>query len=53
MAIAMAKTIKEERLRRTLPIIKKEIKLVDVAKVCSYGKRSLERKCTARSVSIL
>lgn len=39
----MAKTIKEERLRWVLPIIKKEVKLVDVAKVCPHGKRSLER----------
>jgi len=39
----MAKTIKEERLRWVLPIINKEIKLVDAAKVCPYGKRSLER----------
>jgi len=39
----MAKTIKEERLRWVLPIANKEVKLVDVAKVCPYGKRSLER----------
>lgn len=39
----MAKTIKEERLRWVLPIIKKEVKLVEVAKVCPHGKRSLER----------
>ncbi|MFA6552308.1 MAG: DDE-type integrase/transposase/recombinase [Candidatus Paceibacterota bacterium] len=39
----MAKTIKEERVRWVLPIARKEIKLVDVAKVCPYGKRSLER----------
>ena len=39
----MAKTIKEERLRWVLPIIKGEMKLVDVAKVCPHGKRSLER----------
>lgn len=39
----MAKTIKEERLRWVLPIVKKEIKLVDAARVCPYGKRSLER----------
>lgn len=43
MAISMAKTIKEERLRWVLPIIRKEIRLVDAAKVCPYGKRSLER----------
>jgi len=39
----MAKTIKEERLRWVLPIVRKEVKLVDVAKVCPYGTRSLER----------
>jgi len=39
----MTKTIKEERLRWVLPIVKKELKLVDVAKVCPHGKRSLER----------
>lgn len=43
MAVSMAKTIKEERLRWVLPIIKKEVALVDVAKVCPHGKRSLER----------
>ena len=39
----MAKTIKEERLRWVLPIANQEVKLVDAAKVCPYGKRSLER----------
>ncbi|MCL4405016.1 DDE-type integrase/transposase/recombinase [Patescibacteria group bacterium] len=39
----MAKTIKEERLRWVVPIVQKEIHLVDAAKVCPYGKRSLER----------
>lgn len=39
----MSKTIKEERLRWVLPIVRKEIKLMDVAKVCPYSKRSLER----------
>ena len=39
----MAKTIKEERLRWVLPIFNKQVKLVDVAKVCPYGQRSLER----------
>lgn len=39
----MSKTIKEERLRWVIPIIKKEIKLKDLAKVCPYGKRTLER----------
>lgn len=41
----MSKTIKEERLRWVLPIVNKEIKLIDAAKVCPYGKRSLERWC--------
>jgi len=39
----MAKTIKEERIRWILPIFNKEVRLVDTAKVCPYGKRSLER----------
>lgn len=39
----MAKTIKEERLRWIKPIANKEARLVDAAKVCPYGKRSLER----------
>lgn len=43
MCVHMAKTIKEERLRWVVPIVNKEIKLVDVVKVCPHGKRSLER----------
>lgn len=43
MAIHMAQTIKEERLRWVLPIVKKEVRLVDVTKVCPYSKRTLER----------
>ena len=43
MAICMAKTIKEERLRWVIPIINKGVRLIDAAKVCPYGKRSLER----------
>ena len=43
----MSKTIKEERLRWVLPIERREIKLVDVAKLCPYGKRSLERWAAA------
>ena len=43
MCVNMAKTIKEERLRWVLPIANQEVKLVDAAKVCPYGKRSLER----------
>lgn len=43
MAIHMAKTIKEERLRWVLPIAYKQVRMVDVAKVCPHSKRSLER----------
>jgi len=43
MCIKMPKDIKEERLRWVLPIINKEVKLVDAAKICEYGKRTLER----------
>jgi transposase InsO family protein len=39
----MTKTIKEEKLKWVIPIIRKEVRLVDVSKVCPYGKRSLER----------
>jgi transposase InsO family protein len=39
----MAKTIKEERLRWVLPIAKKDVRLIDVFRVCPYSKRSLER----------
>jgi len=39
----MPEDIKEERLRWVLPIINKQIKLADSAKVCPHGKRSLER----------
>jgi len=47
MAIHMAKTIKEERLRWIKPIAEKQVKLVDVAKVCPHSKRSLERWISA------
>lgn len=43
MAIHMAETIKEERLRWVAPIAQKEIAMVEVARVCPYSKRSLER----------
>jgi transposase InsO family protein len=39
----MVKTIKEERLKWVLPIVKKEVKLIEVTKVCPHSKRSLER----------
>jgi transposase InsO family protein len=43
MAIHMAQTIKEERLRWVLHVSRKEIKLKDAATVCPYGTRTLER----------
>lgn len=43
MSTSMAKTIKEERLRWILPIVRKEIKLADLARACPHSKRSLER----------
>jgi len=43
MCVDMPKTIKEERLRWVLPIINKEIKHKDAAKVCPHSQRSLER----------
>lgn len=43
MCIPMSKTIKEERLRWILPIIRKKVKLVDEVKVCPYSQRTLER----------
>ena len=43
----MSKTIKEERLKWVLPIYNKQIKLVDVVKVCPHSKRSLERWLSA------
>lgn len=39
----MATTVKEERLRWVLPIVRKEVRLSDAAKLCPHGKRSLER----------
>jgi transposase InsO family protein len=43
MCVNMSKTIKEERLRWVLPIYKKEVRLIDVARICPHSKRSLER----------
>lgn len=43
----MAKTMKEERLRWVLPIVKKEVQLTEVAKVFPHGKRTLERWVSA------
>ncbi len=39
----MPNNIKEERLRWILPIIEGQIKIADAARMCKYGKRSLER----------
>jgi transposase InsO family protein len=43
----MPESIQEERLRWVLPIIKKEIKLKDMVKVCPYSRRTLIRWCQA------
>jgi len=43
MSIHMPTTIKEERLRWVLPIVRKEISITNATKVCPHGKRSLER----------
>jgi transposase len=43
MSVKMAKNIQEERLRWIQPIINKEIKLVDIVRVCPYSERSLKR----------
>ena len=43
MVVTMAKTIQEERWRWVKPIINKEMKLVDVARVCPHSSRSLKR----------
>lgn len=39
----MTQTHAEERIRWVLPIINKDMKLSDVARVCPYSKRSLEQ----------
>src|SRR5882762_9811608 len=43
MSVHMAETIKEERLRWVLPIVEKKVRLIDAAKLCPHGKRSLDR----------
>jgi len=43
MSIHMPETVLEERLRWVLPVVRGEIRLVDAAKVCPHGKRTLER----------
>ena len=47
MCVSMPKTIKQKMLRQILPIYNKQVKLIDVAKVCSYSQRSLERWLSA------
>jgi len=39
----MPTTIKEERVRWILPVVRKELKLKDVVKICPHSQRSLER----------
>jgi transposase InsO family protein len=43
MAVHMAETIKEERLRWILPIAEGRTTIQEVMKVCPHGKRSVER----------
>lgn len=43
MTIYMPRDIVEERLRWILPIVRKEVKLKDVVKVCPHSERSLKR----------
>ena len=43
MSISMAQSIQEERWRWLKPIINKEMRLVEVAKVCPHSVRSLKR----------
>ena len=43
MCTKLPKNILEERLRWVLPIVNKQIKIVDAAKVFPGGKRTLER----------
>jgi len=51
MSINMTKTIREERLRWILPIINKEVRMVDVVKICPHSSRSLERWVALYKVS--
>ena len=43
MAVHMAETIKEERLRWVFPIAMGRISISEAMKVCPYGRRTLER----------
>lgn len=47
MTVHLSKSIQEERLRWVLPVINKEMKLCDVATLCPYGQRTLERWVSA------
>lgn len=47
MAVHMAETIKEERLRWVRPIVEGRMSISDVMKVCPHGRRSVERWCAA------
>lgn len=46
MSIKLPKGIKEERLRWVKPIVEKEVKLLDAAKLFPYSQRTLERWCS-------
>jgi hypothetical protein len=43
----MPKTIKKERLRWIEPILKKELKILDLVRVCPYSERSIKRLLTS------
>lgn len=43
MAVHMAESIKEERLRWVLPVAEGRTRIAEVMKVCPYGRRTLER----------
>lgn len=47
MAVHMAETIKEERLRWVLPVAEGRTNISEVMKVCPHGKRSVERWLSA------
>jgi len=44
MAVHIAETIKEERLRWVLPVHEGRISIREAMKVCPYGRRTLERR---------
>lgn len=43
MTVKMPKNIQEERLRWILPIVNKEISIVDTVRVCGYSERTIKR----------